>query len=424
MSTIHVVGAGLSGLSCAVRAAMAGRHVVLYEAAGHAGGRCRSFVDESLGCLIDNGNHLLMGACESTLAYMADIDARNMIADVSPASYPFIDLSSGERWRIRPSSRFIPTWLFSANRRVPGTRPSDYLAALRLSRALPEDTIADCVGTDGVLYERLWQPLSRAVLNTDAAEGSARLLWRIVRETFMKGEAASRPLYFHKGLSGALIDPAVKTLGGFGAEIRMKARLRGVGWHENKANLLLFPDGRLRVAADDAVVLAVPPEACAELWPDARTPRESRAIVNAHFRLDEAIELPWGSPFLGVIGAEMQWLFVRDNVLSVTISAADRLVEQPSWELANMLWGEIARTLGRNLGRVPPWRVIKERRATFAQTPAEVARRASTATGLDNLFLAGDWTDTGLPATIEGSIRSGFQAARLALQATAPSQTA
>ena len=243
MSTIHVVGAGLSGLSCAVRAAMAGRHVVLYEAAGHAGGRCRSFVDESLGCLIDNGNHLLMGACESTLAYMADIDARNMIADVSPASYPFIDLSSGERWRIRPSSRFIPTWLFSANRRVPGTRPSDYLAALRLSRALPEDTIADCVGTDGVLYERLWQPLSRAVLNTDAAEGSARLLWRIVRETFMKGEAASRPLYFHKGLSGALIDPAVKTLGGFGAEIRMKARLRGVGWHENKANLLLTPSG-------------------------------------------------------------------------------------------------------------------------------------------------------------------------------------
>jgi hypothetical protein len=118
-------------------------------------------------------------------------------------------------------------------------------------------------------------------------------------------------------------------------------------------------------------------------------------------------------PFLGLIGCQSQWLFVRGNVISVTISAADALIDRPGWDLANVLWAEVAATLGRNLGRVPPWRIIKERRATFAQTPEEITRRPDARTPLKNVILAGDWTDTGLPATIEGAIRSGRRAAEL-----------
>lgn len=430
MGTVHVIGAGLSGLSCAVRCARAGKPVVLYEAAPRAGGRCRSFSDEGLGCLIDNGNHLLLGANTATLDYLADIGSRQLVTEIDPAQFPFLEpspreeyallpymKSTGEmQWSLRPGSPWLPTWLLSPRRRLPGTAPSDYVRdMIRLLRAGPRDTVLSCVGQRSALFERLWQPMSRAVLNTDATEGSARLLRAAVAGTFLKGEKACRPMIFEKGLSPALVTPALRLLERTGAVVRFQARVRGLRWQENGIVALRFPEGLLKVEMGDAVVLAVPPDACAELWPDSDPPHEVRPIVNIHFRLSEPVALPGGLPFLGLIGTEAQWLFARDDVLSVTISAATGHVDRPNWEIANQIWAEITRILGRNMGRLPPWRVIKERRATIAQTPEVAARRPGAETILPNLFLAGDWTDTGLPATIEGSIRSGATAARHAI---------
>ncbi len=419
-ATLHVVGGGLSGLACALRAALAGQPVVVYEAAGRAGGRCRSFHDESIGRLIDNGNHMLMGANDATRAYLADIGAADALAEIAPAAFPFLDVATGARWELRPSPGRLPLWLFDAERRVPGTRPGEYLRdALGLARAGETATVADCVSRASVLFERLWQPLSRAVLNTDATEASARLLWRTVAATFLKGEQAARPTVFPKGLSPSLIDPALAMLRRHGAEVRYQARVRGLEHYKRRAIGLQFAEGLLRLGPEDAVALAVPPDACAELWPEAGAPRAAHAIVNAHYRLDAPVRLPGGRPVLGLVGATAQWLFARDDVLSVTVSAADALAERPGHELANLLWSDCCKALGRNLGRTPPWRVVKERRATFAQTPDAVRRRARPTTSLANLVLAGDWTATGLPATIEGSVRSGFAAAQAALAAIA-----
>ncbi len=423
MGTVHVIGAGISGLACAVRCVTEGSQVALYEASPQAGGRCRSFQDEGLGCMIDNGSHLLLGANQSTRAYLSAIGAAGLIEEIAPAAFPFLDLESGESWVLRPSAGRLPLWLLSSARRVPGSKPGDYLEALRLARADSTMTVADCVDTAGALYRRLWQPLARAALNTDASEASARLLWAVIAATFFRGESASRPVMFSAGLSPTLVEPALRTLTDAGSDIRYQARLRGIRFQNGQAIALRFPEGMLALPPQDAVVLAVPPDACAELWPDIRTPRETRAIVNVHFRMNEPFELPGGHRFLGLIGATGQWLFARGDVLSVTISAADELAERPSWELANQLWAEVARCLGRNMGRLPAWRVIKERRATIAQTPAAVRRRPGCETTLDNLFIAGDWTDTGLPATIESAIQSGFRAARHALAVTSQKKT-
>ena len=424
MVEVHVIGAGLSGLSCALRLALAGTEVALYESAGHAGGRCRSFLDDSLGCVIDNGSHMMLGANESTRAYLADIGSEDMVSEIAPAAFPFRDVATGQTWRIAPGAGMVPFWLLSRDRRVPGTTWRDYLSVTHLARADGLATVRDCVGEDGPLYECFWQPLSRAVLNTDASEASARLLWRVIKATFLRGEHACRPYFFHGGLSPALVEPAIEALSAAGVPIRMQARLRGITWRDGRASLLHFAEGPLRIGDDGIVVLAVPPEICAELLPGTTVPQRSNPIVNAHYRLDHPVELPFGMPFLGLIGTSSQWLFARGNVVSVTVSAAEALIDRPGWDLANTLWAEVASALGRNLGRVPPWRIIKERRATFAQTPEEITRRPAARTALKNVLLAGDWTDTGLPATIEGSIRSGFRAAQFALADAVASRAA
>ena len=162
----------------------------------------------------------------------------------------------------------------------------------------------------------------------------------------------------------------------------------------------------------DRVIVAVPPVVAASLVPDVTTPTTSRAIVNAHFRLDAPAHLP---PMIGMLNSTAEWLFAYPGRLSTTTSGADRLLELSREELAATIWQEVAH-LAELPPELPPWQIVRERRATFAATPEENARRPGAATAFNNLYLAGDWTNTGLPATIEGAIRSGNTAAELALR--------
>jgi hypothetical protein len=156
----------------------------------------------------------------------------------------------------------------------------------------------------------------------------------------------------------------------------------------------------------------VPPWIAPSLLPGLSAPTAYRAIVNAHFRIVPPADFP---PMIGVLNATVEWIFAFPDRLSVTISGADRLLDLPREELASLIWREVAQVAGIS-GDLPPWQVVRERRATFAATPEEDAKRPGSATKLANLYLAGDWTDTGLPATIEGAIRSGNRAADLALR--------
>jgi phytoene dehydrogenase-like protein len=231
---VHVIGAGLAGLAAAVELAGDGRPVTVYESGPHAGGRCRSFVDAELGVRIDNGNHLLLSGNEAAIAYVERIGARSTFEELRDAAIPFVDIATGERWAVRPSRGWFPYWIFSAARRVPGTTARDYLAALRLRRAVPAARVAELLSPDTALYRRLWQPLTIAALNTQAEDASARLLWRIIAETLGRGAAACRPMLAREGLSESLVDPALAYLARHGAEVRFGARLRAVGFAEGR----------------------------------------------------------------------------------------------------------------------------------------------------------------------------------------------
>jgi hypothetical protein len=174
---------------------------------------------------------------------------------------------------------------------------------------------------------------------------------------------------------------------------------------------LKFGDDTVTVEPGDAVVMAVPPRAASSLLPGLKTPSKFRAIVNAHFRIDPPKDMP---PILGIIGGLVEWLFAFPQRLSITVSNADRLVDMPREELARAIWRDICKAADVQ-GELPPWQIVRERRATFEATPEQNALRPGASTNWRNLFLAGDWTDTGLPATIEGSVRSGDRAADLVL---------
>lgn len=412
MQRVHIIGAGMAGLACAVRLTRAGIPVSLYEAAPQAGGRCRSFHDTRLDRTIDNGNHLLLAANHNALAYLDEIGARDRLTAPPDARFPFVDLRSGQRWTVQPAKSRVPWWVFAPDRRVADAGPWAHLRGLRLAWAGAKSTVADALYRPGdPVWERLWTPLTESILNTEPRAASARLMRTVMMETFAKGGRACRPLVALSSLADTFVDPALALLERAGAQVHTKQRLRRFEGEPDAVTQLHFAGDSVPVAPGDQVVLATPPRVAEQLVPGLTVPRETRPIVNAHIRLPHRARLSEGIPFLGLVGGTAQWLFLREDVASITVSAANELVDRPSEEIAQMVWTDTARALSLDERWQPAMRVIKERRATIAQTPDTLRARPGIQGPVNNLLLAGDWTDTGLPATIESAVTSGQRAA-------------
>jgi squalene-associated FAD-dependent desaturase len=406
--TVHIIGAGLAGLAAAVRLARSQAAVVVHEATAHAGGRCRSYFDRSIGLTIDNGNHLVLSGNHAVLEFMQAVGSSQGLVGPPAADFPFADLASGERWTLRINDGW-PWWVFDRTRRVPGTRLAEYLRLVPLLWASADRPAGQAIACGGPLYDRLVHPLLLAALNTDPREGSTRLASAIVRETLLAGGAACRPLIARGGLGPAFIEPAIAHLQSRNVGVRFEHELRALRMDGKRVSALDFGVDAVSLGSGDAVILAVPPHAAAALVPGLQTPIDYRAIVNGHFRMAVPAELP---PITGVINGTVEWIFAFGDRLSVTISNADRLLDTPRLELAQEIWRDICKVL-RLSAELPPWQIVRERRATFAATPGQNARRPAAGTNWDNLFLAGDWTATGLPATLESAVRSGHRAADL-----------
>ena len=423
---VHVIGGGLAGLSAALDLAEAGRRVRLYESGPNCGGRARSYEDRQLGCRIDNGNHLLLSANHATFGFLDRIGAYGTLTGPDRPVFPFVDLAAGVHWTLGLSRGRIPWWVFDRRRRVPGMRLRELLSLARLMRARGDASVADCL-MPGALAERLLIPLSIAVLNTQPEAGSAGLMASMMRESLARGGAACLPRFPTEGLSESFIDPAVSRLRDMGVEVRTGCRVTGLRASEGALRALALAEGEQALGEADRVVLAVPAPVAAELaapvLPGLTLPDRFESIVNLHYRItlgDRLTGTLADAGFLGIVGGLAEWAFVKPTVISVTISAANHLAERDGEGLAAQVWRELRRALSPWLkpGAVlpeaaPPHRVLREKRATFAATAAQDRLRPGCRTALNNMVLAGDWTATGLPATIEGAIRSGSTAARM-----------
>ncbi len=407
--TVHIIGAGLAGLSAALDLSARGDRVIVHEATAFVGGRCRSYRDAALGMTIDNGNHLLLSGNHAALAYLRSVGVENRLVGPPSAEFSFVDLTSRERWTLRFNDGRLPLWIFDRRRRVPGTHALDYLSLARLLWPRPGKSVGEVIACNGLLYHRLVEPLLLAALNIDPPQGSARLASAVIRETLGAGGSACRPLVARDGLGPTLIEPALAALQNRGAAVRLEHQLRAMRFGAERIEALDFGSDAVVLNAADAVILAVPPYAAAALVDGLRVPTEFRAIVNAHFAIDPSAGQP---PIIGVLNGLVQWVFAFPGRVSVTISAGDDYLDTPRETLAKTIWTEVAAVTGLPEA-LPAWQIVRERRATFAATPAQDAKRPGAATRWRNLVLAGDWTDTGLPATIESAIRSGNRAAAL-----------
>ena len=389
---LHVVGAGLAGLAASVAATQAGWPVTLHESTDHAGGRCRSFHDPSLNTVIDNGTHLVMDVNQTAIAFARTVGGIGHMHQGRP-HFPFINLSTGQHWTLSP---------FALAR-----RPLDLLKAVGAFGLAPHTTVAQSLARTKT-YHTIWDPLNVAALNTSSDQASAQLFAQLLRMALKQGLSALNPWVFPQGLSAAFVEPALHWLRNHNAKISFNHRLRAV-----EHDALIFDDQRIQLSPEDRVILALPPWIAHGLFPDFVPQLETRSIVNGHFQMDRPVTLPGGMPWLGITGGLGQWISLRDGMISVTISAAEAVVQDDAQSIAQTLWHELSPHLNLPLAPIPPHKIIKEKRATLAHTPDQIVKRPPPTTPYSSMILAGDWLASPWPCTIEAAIASGLQAARL-----------
>jgi hypothetical protein len=398
----HIVGAGVAGLAAALAVARAGGRATLYEAAPHAGGRCRT-IEAADGFSYDNGTHVLFAANRRTLALIDEIGARDGWIEPEPDGVPVYD---AERRRLTRVALSPWAWLRS-DVRPEGLSARDLLRLVRLSLPVGDRPVADIMG-EGAFARTLIEPLTVAVLNTPANLASSRRLGTALRRLARPG--AGRLLVASRGLGPNLIDPALRALGARGVALHPGQRLRAVEREGRRATGLVFAGRTVALTPQDRVILALPPAEVARLLPDVPVPDGFEPILNVHYRYAG----PERPRFLGLLGTTAQWALLRRDHVSVTVSAAARVIDEDGRALPERIWREIAPGLAA-LGfpadgeRPPDARVVKEKRATIRQAAGSLP--PSPMNPLQNLALAGDWLQE-FPASIEAAVVSGQKAAR------------
>ena len=397
--TTHIIGAGLAGLSAAAALSGEGRRVVLYEATAIAGGRCRSYYDESLGCVIDNGNHVLLACNKAAMAFITRIGSQKTFYTHPQAAFPFYDLSHNTRHSVSPFAH------------MPTASPRHYWQLFRLlSCKNPKRSVAEYFTANNPWFSHLIDSFCRATLNTAPQEASALQCAQVLRHCLIHGRKGMRVMLAQDNLDSSLISPALEYIKNQGGEIIFNAPLRQLNHAQHKRiGSLIFAEFQVQIAEHDMVILAVPPYILNKLMPELTLPEEYNCIINAHFLYGrDDHNCP---PLLGVLNGTSEWISKRAYGFSTTTSAASHLAHANNEELAHTLWREICTALSLGDSSLPPYRIIKEKRATISCNTKNLANRPVRQTKFDNMLLAGDALASIFPPTIEAAIHSGMAAA-------------
>lgn len=441
MKRVAVIGGGFAGLSAGVALAAQGLDVTIVEARPHLGGRARSFHDDASGAVVDNGQHAMMGCYTETLRFLGRIAADRKLVRQRNLRVQMADPTRGMATIACPPipgplhmlAAVLGYRLLSRREQLQALRGGSRLLMLRRRRdpRLAAWTVAEmlaALGQSPNACASFWHPVAIATLNETPERAAAAPFAEVLARAFFSSRADSQFVLPAVGLSELYTDDARRFVEDRGGRVTTHAVVRGMRIDGDRVAGLQLRDGT--DVATDACVVAVPPRALAPLLPsgacpsldDAGDPFGTSPIVSAHLWFDRPV-LPY--EFLGLIGLPTHWLFNRTALtgergrdgaecVSAVISAdrdvaawdTDRIAAQVTADVRAVLPAARSATCLRAV-------VVKEKQATIANTPAAEARRPGAATKIPNLFLAGDWTNTGLPPTIESAVLSGHRAADL-----------
>ena len=447
---VVIVGGGFAGLSAATMLADHGIRVLVLEARGRLGGRATAFVDRETGEMVDNGQHVLFGCYRETFAFLRRIGADANVRIQSSLELPFI-ARAGNRSLLKCPSWPPPLHLLGGIMQWTALPLRDRLSALRLAPAIlrarsssaaraaaADETVLSWLrarGQTDVLITALWEPLAVAALNQPLADAAAAPFVRVLAEMFGRDPSSAALALPTKPLDQMYADPARTFIEARGGSVRTGALARVIA-EGDRVSAVEVRQGDVNAATPgeritvDRVVAAVPWHATRNLFSRLPPALESLVSSAAAMRgMPIATVNLWydrvvmDTPFVGLTGRTVQWIFDKRQVfgeasshLSLVVSAAEAIAALARDELIEIAIREVRDALPAAAeARLVRASVIREKRATFSLSPGQPPRPANR-TAVDGLVIAGDWTDTGLPATIEGAVVSGHAAARAILE--------
>jgi squalene-associated FAD-dependent desaturase len=433
---IAIIGGGLAGITAALDCAREGAQVTLLESRGRLGGAAYSFARHGL--TVDNGQHVFLRCCTEYRELLGRIGAEDLVT-LQPRLSIEVRAPDGRAATLSRSGLPAPLHLAGAIRRYPflglRQRASLALAMQALRRIDPDDPAADARSFGDWLaahhqsrdaIEAIWELIARPTLNLLAEDASLAQAAYVFQQGLLSDAAAGDVGYARVPL-GEIHDLAARrALAQAGVEVRLR---RGVTAIDQTGDGFQIAAGSAPVLTADAIVLAVPHDHAARLLPPGAVDCGQLArlgtspIVNLHVVYDRRV---LALPFFAAIRSPVQWVFDRTagaglehgQYLAVSLSAADAELNMTGDELRARFLPALAALLpAARDASVESFFVTREHAATFRAAPGARALRPSPRTAIPGLVLAGTWTDTGWPATMEGAVRSGHTAAREAIAA-------
>jgi hydroxysqualene dehydroxylase len=438
---VVVIGGGFAGLSAAVALAGRGFRVAVLEGKPALGGRAYSFADAETNDFVDNGQHVLMGCYAETFKFLERIGQSGQLVFQRNLAIEMLE-RDGRAGLLKTARLPGPLHMTAALMRYGlltlRERLSAMVAGLRLLRMHRRDrahlrqatvkTLMDELGQDERARQCFWYPLAIATLNEDPELASAALLAEVLKRAFFSRRSDSAFVYAKVGLSDLYCPGSVRLIEARGGLVETRAMVEMLEFGaEGAITGVRLRDGRRLQAAN--FIAAVPPMQLTRLLPEGAGTDPffahlgeitSSPIICVHAWFDREIT---DAAFVGFVGTTTQWLFNKRRIfaengerangyLSFVISGARKLVDAGNQVLLDLVMGDLNAMIPASRdARLLKALVLKEKQATMAPSPECDRLRPSLVTPISNLFLAGDWIQTGLPATIESAVTSGHVAA-------------
>ena len=430
--SVLVIGGGISGLSASVLLAERGYKVTLTEASPKLGGRAYSFFDKNMNTVVDNGQHILASWYHNTFKFLKIIGSFGKITFQKNLDIVFADNQS-VKYRLKTSNLPPPLHLAGGIMKFKALDLKDKLSLIRLVNTIKKnriqavklenmnvDELFNSTGQTENAVNFFWKPFIIAVFNAEPENTSAAMFAEIIKIGFIQ-KGGSELVLPNDFLNKILAEPAESYLHGKNADVILNKKASKINFEDNRITSIIYEDNA-EIKTDFYICTAafydfIKIGGYNNLYDNTVNPEnlKSSPIVNIHLKFESNISNIFTEGFIGLLNTSAQWVFkpAKDQ-LCVVISSAYKTAEMDKDEILKHTIEELYSCIPElKPVKILSSRVIKEMRATFIPDCSADKNRPGNATKFSNFFIAGDWTDTGLPATIEGAVKSAVNCVEL-----------